>query len=140
MRIRLFESHLEEYYQKVNIDVSEFNKQIRESGEWFSKKEYKKILNLIDDCLGLEDSRGIISAYCHSEIINIDIQFVSLGFRLIKMDDDWYYVNFQSREGEIDVYYKCDQYDGLVQLLRNCDEMKEIKRLILKNKIDNQYD
>ena len=101
---------------------------------------YNKILNLIDDCLGLEDSRGIISAYCRSEIINIDIQFVSLWFRLIKMDDDWYYVNFQSCEGEIDVYYKCDQYDGLVQLLRNCDEMKEIKRLILKNKIDNQYD
>ncbi len=140
MRIRLFENHLEDYYQKVEIntmdEINKLNKEVDELGEWFSKKEYGKILNLISDYLGFENINSIIHTNCNKSNMEVRFQFVSLGFKVIKMEDEWYYVNFYD-DNNTDVYYKCDQFEGLEQLFINCDEMKEIKKYI-KNNIDNE--
>ena len=110
MKIRLFENHMSDFYQKVNMSIRDYNDDVIGNSEWFSDKEYKTIIKLIKEITGDDN-------------INASLQgaFIKFGFkfRIVKMKDEWYYVVFHSN-----VMYKCDQFEGLEKFLRNSDEIE----------------
>lgn len=48
--------------------------------------------------------------------------------KIYYLEDDWIYVSVTDHslndEGDVEFYYKCDQFDGLVHLLKNIEVIK----------------
>ena len=53
--------------------------------------------------------------------IHIKSFFADLDILLDKYNDEWYLVRFIRRVGDRFTYYKCDQWDGMLNLLKDKD-------------------
>lgn len=82
----------------------EFKSTTKASGNFDSDKVDNK-LNIINGGSTLKNSGLLIYGYDYS--INIE-----------EADDEWYYVWFYDKNQKIfSIFYKCDQFEGLVELL-----------------------
>lgn len=90
-------------------DESRFNED-----NWipFTQQELKKIQELLPDadyCKRIKTNRN--KARIDSEIS---------GLIMVKLKDDWYYVNMDMSDQEQDnLYFECDQFDGLIKLIND---------------------
>ena len=85
---------------------------IDENWEPFTQQELKKIQELLPDadyCKRIKTNRN--EARVDSE---------SSGLIMIKLKDDWYYAFLEMSEQEEDnLYFECDQFEGLIQFIKD---------------------
>lgn len=109
-----------EYYHEIDAPVVE-------SGEW-NYVDFTKVEQLYDL---LADQEGIdltIETYGYPEkdkrelVLDVDREgSVVRRVEIFELDDEWYIAVFDKKEGDEiwERWYKCDQYDGLIRLLKD---------------------
>ena len=120
--IRVFEGFGDEYYQKVDDNESPLlNK------DKFGDYEWVDLSRRVIDYLKSE----IMYGWDISDSSYRDVGFVTLSmkvyrsrklvtaltFIILESSDDWFWVNVSIKG--LNQTYKCDQFDGLVQLLKD---------------------
>ena len=53
----------------------------------------------------------------NSVVYQINILYIGKFISIRKLEDEWYVIRYN--KNSVDLYYKCDQYDGLVKFLEN---------------------
>ena len=111
--IKYFESH--QYYDSITEDFFYFKRNTRLN---FPEKIIEKIISQLEDKWDLEMYENKITIYRKGKNKN------SLFDKSIFLsDDEWYFVR---EGGEKYKCYKCDQFDGLVVLLKDLKLIKYI--------------
>lgn len=129
--IRLFEAVDEPLYQE--IDENTFYENV-ETTIKLNDKEMEKLKSLFDSkeiwipSLDKNDDSGL-GPYTWIQRSTYEYFYSNFELAIYKCDDDWYYVDW-SRKSEksmgeyvkivsVDTYYKCDQWDGLLSLIKD---------------------
>ena len=124
--LKLFESN--EYYTQISRD--DYTKKIGfDGGGWdenfisdtwvsFTEKELEFIKNLTKgDIKEVMDDVPSIGSYIRVEHTKIDRKTRIVEYHYLwinKSKDEWYYLNDYNS-----LYYKCDQFEGLIACLKN---------------------
>ena len=146
---KLNESKLEEYYNKKINESKEYYTKITQ-GEYYNGPG--KWIKLSDEEIYFLSKYRKDSSYSPWLIYRFihDVEFVhSVGrYRLGekatigvgKIDDEWFYVYFESIENNYAEYYRCDQFDGVIKLLSDklIKEVREMKHLKLFESFENE--
>jgi len=111
IHIKLFEGfETDDYYTEITHE--EYNL-MRDSFINVSKSDSYKLKSVISDDFHIEemklDKPEINYFYCRE----ISPTKVPKIFTIVKVEDDWYLVYMK------DKFFKCDQIDGLIKLLKN---------------------
>jgi hypothetical protein len=123
----------EEYYTKITYR----DYYTTDSGPWVKLSD--KELSI----LSKYGSKSSTSGYLVYRF-KCDVEFIhSVGEAIIgvsKVDDEWFYVHFESTENNYVEYYKCDQFDGVIKLLSDklIKEVREMKHLKLFESFENE--
>ena len=127
--LKLFESH-HEYYQEISFDQWPSG-EVLETPERFTEEEFQKIAHIFNITVkgnkgygGKDAGSHLWSIYNITRKYNKAVPHVHIILQdkytydlyIYKTPDEWYYVE---RISVIqDKYYKCDQFDGLLEFLK----------------------
>lgn len=123
MKIKTFESYTpDEPWVKVEAtDKLEF--ELKKETEWFTKKEFLEIVKTIKENLNWEYMDNdvkldFIYPNVQRSYITINLQFMGQKIRIEKYEDEWFFIFFyiENQENKI---FKCDQFDALLDCLKN---------------------
>ncbi len=121
------------YLKKFEDNENQFFTEITK-GEFHNSKEFacdikdefiEKITSLAKD---KKISREIeIGEYTSFYFIHINYPGNNTVFfvDIYESKDEWFFVNIESLQSTIDVYYKCDQFEGLLKLLSDYGVIKK---------------
>ena len=122
-------------WKELNESKEEYYTKIRERDYYKQKYNWIELSDnelLILNKYGIDpNSSSFIYRFTH------DVEFVhSIGEAIIsisRIDDEWFYVYFESKENNYVEYYRCDQFDGVIKLLSDklVKEVREMKYLKL---------
>jgi len=92
----------------------------------FTDKEIEMVRELLPDVKAKNsistdfDLNGDISLFGQSYLDTKGARLDSKEFTMIKLKDEWYYVMMDmSDQEEDDKFFKCDQFEGLLQLIKD---------------------
>lgn len=125
-------------YEEINDD--ELKQMRSHEQDWFTKKEFKNIIDFIQKNLDykfIKDSDWSgITFDCSKSYLNIKFQFIGSNLQIEKYDDDWFVLIFRFEEYERnDKGFKCDQFDGLLKAIKdNLNEMDPDFEKFIKKK------
>jgi len=128
--LKLFEGYLDSYYTKITeeewLDLLDDLDDSEES-DAFPEKSEARLRELIDGEVNIDRSVPYISgrldiiAYCIKDIYHRNPYGISIDY----VNDDYYIVCITNqninlnRIDRIDKYWKCDQFEGLIKLLKD---------------------
>lgn len=122
--IKLFESIIG--YQLVDLD--EYSNKIVEDSVKFTEKELvdiKKTLNDNYDSLEIYyaddevEDRQYLSVKSSKPIDGQNFRSYRSDIEIMKFDDEWYYLEIYNYAKKSFLYYKCDQFYGLINCIKN---------------------
>lgn len=101
----IYDNDFEEY----TYDGSEF---ISDNWVAFTQNELSKIQELVPD--------AHFSKTIKTDPDDIRIDSKESGIIMIKLKDEWYYVMMDmSDQAQDDLFFKCDQFEGLIKLIQD---------------------
>jgi len=123
--LKLFENH--QLYTEISED--EFDDAMDERTSIpFTEKEYQIICNMCKDKYELRgvSSKDIRITFTYSAVVEnsmIEIGYMGeIMFSMWKFSDEWFYLedeDFGLMPPYVRKYYKCDEFEGLVNCLKN---------------------
>ena len=122
--IKLFEEVNNEYYQEISEEEYEDG-----HGVSFEQRYYDKLESFLNkpEVLGYKDMTNGADVFDGVYFQRGGIGSFSPYVTIYQDDDEWFYVRINGRawwradEESYDTYYKCDQFDGLIKLLKDKD-------------------
>jgi hypothetical protein len=137
MKIKLFEEYNDPTYWQITKDeydkvtdvsfqeaqecfVDFTDAELKAMNQFFDFKEriyssaFVRLFDQPDQNLGTISKTSYYSFYSENLIINVH-----------KMVDEWYYVKYYSKKIYDRSYYKCDQFDGLLDCLKMIKENED---------------
>jgi hypothetical protein len=127
MRIKLFESFTtDDYYKKLNYEEYQELYNFYDNKEAFNKNEVNFFNNLTGDKIRIDFWRKQkkhtsvrTSSFDDSDEVALCILNKYIYVNLTKLKDNYYIVNFYAGGRYTSEYYRCDQFDGLLKLLKD---------------------
>lgn len=108
---KLFESS-DLPYVEITRDVILRLPQISDNWVAFTQNELSKIQELVPD--------AHFSKTIKTDPDDIRIDSKESGIIMIKLKDEWYYVMMDmSDQAQDDLFFKCDQFEGLIKLIQD---------------------
>jgi hypothetical protein len=114
-----------DYYQEISNEEGLDLWSDNDKHEAFTADEMNKINEVIS-----ENNSSAYASFFNPHLIEgrfknqID-RFVSINLPIelavIKLDDEWYVANVRTFRGNRNMYYKCDQFEGLMEFLKDLD-------------------
>ncbi len=116
IHMKYFEGFGGDYYVLIGVDDYYDNLDIRIE---MSSSIIKKISGLFSwgEDVDVDDNNDIISVICPPTMARQGCEY---GICLYEVDDEYFYVCVTKYfDGESFTYYRCDQFEGLVECLKN---------------------
>ena len=116
--IKLFEAFDNEYYQEISEEEYEDG-----HGVSFEQKYYDKLESFLNepDVLSYKDMTNGADVFDGVYFQRGGMGSFSPYVTIYQDDDEWFYVRINDADEEnykVNYYYKCDQFDGLIKLLK----------------------